>query len=82
MDAAYEAVQHAPTYLPLHSLMGDLLVQEGRTPEAITKYGVVAQSYSVRGEVKKDNGKRGEASQRINLREPFYSVVWVGAHVV
>lgn len=51
MDAAYEAVQHAPTYLPLHSLMGDLLAQEGRTPEAITKYGVVAQSYSVRGEV-------------------------------
>jgi tetratricopeptide (TPR) repeat protein len=51
MDAAYEAVQHAPTYLPLHSLMGDLLVQEGRTSEAITKFGVVAQSYSVRGEV-------------------------------
>jgi tetratricopeptide (TPR) repeat protein len=51
MDAAYEAVQHAPTYLPLHSLMGDLLVQEGRTPDAITKFGVVAQAYSVRGEV-------------------------------
>lgn len=51
MDEAYDAVQHAPTYLPLHSLMGDLLVQEGRTPEAIMKFGVVAQSYSVRGEV-------------------------------
>ncbi|MBL8049656.1 MAG: tetratricopeptide repeat protein [Anaerolineales bacterium] len=51
MDEAYEAVQTAPTYLPLHSLMGDLLVEEGRTAEAITKFGVVAQSYSVRGEV-------------------------------
>lgn len=51
MDEAYDAVQHAPTYLPLHSLMGDLLVQEGRTTDAITKFGVVAQSYSVRGEV-------------------------------
>ena len=51
MDEAYDALQHAPTYLPLHILMGDLLVQEGRLPEAISKYGVVAQSYSARGEV-------------------------------
>ena len=51
MDEAYDALQHAPTYLPLHSLMGDLLVQEGRTPDAITKFSVVAHSYSVRGEV-------------------------------
>jgi tetratricopeptide (TPR) repeat protein len=51
MDEAYDAIKQAPTYLPLHSLMGDLLVQEGRTPEAITKYSVVAHSYGVRGEV-------------------------------
>ncbi|MBI5954418.1 MAG: tetratricopeptide repeat protein, partial [Chloroflexi bacterium] len=51
MDEAYDAVMHAPTYLPLHTLMGDLLVQEGRPTEAIAKYGVVAQSYSARGEV-------------------------------
>jgi tetratricopeptide (TPR) repeat protein len=51
MDEAYDALQHAPTYLPLHTLMGDLLVQENRTSDAITKYSVVAHSYSVRGEV-------------------------------
>lgn len=51
MDEAYDALQHAPTYLPLHTLMGDLLVQEERHPEAISKYGVVAQAYSARGEV-------------------------------
>lgn len=51
MDEAYDALQHAPTYLPLHILMGDLLVQEGRTPDAIAKYGVVAHAYGVRGEV-------------------------------
>ncbi|HRJ57485.1 MAG TPA: tetratricopeptide repeat protein [Anaerolineales bacterium] len=51
MDEAYDAVQQAPTYLPLHTLMGDLLAQDGRMPEAITKYSVVAHSYSVRGEV-------------------------------
>jgi len=51
MDEAYDAVMHAPTYLPLHTLMGDLLVQEGRPTDAIAKYTVVAQSYSARGEV-------------------------------
>ena len=51
MDEAYDAIQHAPTYLPLHIIMGDLLVQEGHTVDAITKFSVVAHSYSVRGEV-------------------------------
>ncbi len=51
MDEAYDALRSAPTYLPLHIIMGDLLVQEGHTAEAIAKYSVVAHSYSVRGEV-------------------------------
>ncbi len=51
MAEAFDAVQHAPTYLPLHSLIGDLLIQEGRSEEAITKFSVVAHAYSVRGEV-------------------------------
>lgn len=51
MDEAFDALQQAPTYLPLHSLMGDLLIQEGRTQDAITKFAVVADAYSVRGEV-------------------------------
>jgi tetratricopeptide (TPR) repeat protein len=51
MDEAYDAIQHAPTYLPLHTLMGDLLIQDGRTEDAIAKFSVVAHAYSVRGEV-------------------------------
>jgi tetratricopeptide (TPR) repeat protein len=51
MDEAFDAVQHAPTYLPLHTLMGDLLIQEGREPDAIVKFSVVAHAYGVRGEV-------------------------------
>ncbi|MGA7193478.1 MAG: tetratricopeptide repeat protein [Anaerolineales bacterium] len=51
MDEAYDAVQHAPTYLPLHTLMGDLLIQDGRPEDAIAKFSVVAHAYSVRGEV-------------------------------
>ena len=51
MDEAYHAIHLAPTYLPLHTLMGDLLVQENRDADAITKYSTVAHAYSVRGEV-------------------------------
>jgi len=51
MDEAFDAIKQAPTYLPLHTLMGDLLVQEGRSVDAISKYSVVAHAYSVRGEV-------------------------------
>ena len=51
MDEAYYAMQHAPTYLPLHMLMGDLLVQEKHDTDAIVKYSIVAHAYSVRGEV-------------------------------
>ncbi len=50
MDEAYYAMQYAPTYLPLHMLMGDLLVQENHDADAIMKYSVVAHAYSVRGE--------------------------------
>lgn len=50
MEEAFHALQTAPTYLPLHSLMADLLVREGHTEEAITKYTVIATAYSVRGE--------------------------------
>ncbi len=51
MDEAFDAIQHAPTYLPLHTLIGDLLIQDGRNQDAMTKFSVVAQAYSVRGEV-------------------------------
>lgn len=50
MDEAFHALQYAPTYLPLHALIGDLLVREGHTEEAIAKYTVVANAYGVRGE--------------------------------
>jgi tetratricopeptide (TPR) repeat protein len=50
MDEAFDAFQYAPTYLPLHTLIGDLLIQEGRTQDAIAKYTAVAEAYSVRGE--------------------------------
>jgi tetratricopeptide (TPR) repeat protein len=50
MDEAFHAIAFAPTYLPLHALMGDLLVRENHTQEAIAKFTTVATAYSVRGE--------------------------------
>jgi tetratricopeptide (TPR) repeat protein len=50
MEEAFQALTYAPTYLPLHTLIGDLLVRENHTEEAIAKFSVVAQAYSARGE--------------------------------
>lgn len=51
MEEAFHALTYAPTYLPLHILIGDLLAREERMPDAIAKFSVVAHAYSVRGEV-------------------------------
>ena len=50
MDEAFQAITYAPTYLPLHSLIGDLLIKEDHNEEAIAKFGVIAEAYSARGE--------------------------------
>lgn len=50
MDEAFQSLLYSPTYLPLHTLIGDLLVREGQTQDAINKFTVVANAYSVRGE--------------------------------
>jgi tetratricopeptide (TPR) repeat protein len=50
MEESFFAIQYAPTYLPLHIQIGDMLVQEGMVQEAIEKYTVVANTFSSRGE--------------------------------
>jgi len=49
MEEAYRAITFAPTYLPLHMTMGDLLQQDGHQQEAIAKYTAVARGYNARG---------------------------------
>jgi tetratricopeptide (TPR) repeat protein len=51
MDEAFDAVQRSPDYLPLHILIADLLLQDGKPQDAITKLSVTAHAYNVRGEV-------------------------------
>lgn len=51
MEEAFHALQYAPTYLPLHLQMGDLLVAEGHIQKAVAKFTLVAELYEVRGEI-------------------------------
>ena len=50
VDEAFHALVTAPTYLPLHIQIVDLMLREKRTDEAIIKLGVVANAYAARGE--------------------------------
>jgi tetratricopeptide (TPR) repeat protein len=50
MEEAFYTVQLAPTYLPLHTQMGELLLKQNRISEAIDKFMVIARTYSTRGE--------------------------------
>lgn len=51
LEEALFALQDAPSYLPLHVLVGDLLLQDQHISEAVAKYLVVAELYSIRGEI-------------------------------
>jgi len=50
IEEALFALQHAPTYLPLHIAIGELLITGNQLQAATEKFMVVARSYSVRGE--------------------------------
>jgi tetratricopeptide (TPR) repeat protein len=51
MEEAYRVVQFAPTYLALHSMMGELLVKEKDLQGAVTKFQVISRAYASRGEM-------------------------------
>lgn len=50
MEEAFFALQYAPTYLPLHAYMGELLHKQGLNQDATSKLMTVARTYSIRGE--------------------------------
>jgi tetratricopeptide (TPR) repeat protein len=50
MDEAHEAVEQAPTYLPAHVRMAEIMVKEGRMRQAIQKYYTVSRVYMIREE--------------------------------
>jgi tetratricopeptide (TPR) repeat protein len=50
MEESFYAIQFAPTYLPLHTYMGELLVKQGLVQDAVAKLLAVARTYNTRGE--------------------------------
>ncbi|MCZ7546995.1 MAG: tetratricopeptide repeat protein [Anaerolineae bacterium] len=53
MDEAHYALEIAPTYLPAHVRIAEVLLSENRMRPAIEKYNMVAETYRVRGDGKK-----------------------------
>ncbi len=49
-DEAQYAIEKAPSYLPIHVRMAEVMMLEGRLRQAISKYNTVAKTYRVRGE--------------------------------
>ncbi len=53
MEMAFFALHNAPTFLPLHITIGDLLMEQGKTSGAVTKYLAVADVYTVQGKTER-----------------------------
>jgi len=51
MEEALYTISLAPTYLPLHSLIGELMVKRGDLERAVSKFQVVSRAYAVRNEL-------------------------------
>ncbi|MFQ5611478.1 MAG: tetratricopeptide repeat protein [Anaerolineae bacterium] len=50
-EECYIAIQKAPTYLPIHLRLAEILLKQEHTEEAINKYLAVADVYQVRQQV-------------------------------
>lgn len=50
MEEAFYAIDEAPTYLPLHAIIGEMLVQSNQVTTAVEKFQVIARTYAMRGE--------------------------------
>lgn len=50
MEEAYHALSVAPTYLPLHVTMGEILLNQGMTADAVKKFQATANTYAAREE--------------------------------
>jgi len=59
LDQILYTLEHAPTYLPLHIVLGEVLISKDCLPEAVQKFKVVAHAYSIRGE-----GRRAVTMQK------------------
>jgi tetratricopeptide (TPR) repeat protein len=50
MEQAMLALDHGPTYLPLHQRIAEIQLREDRQTEALNKLSLIARTYRIRGE--------------------------------
>jgi tetratricopeptide (TPR) repeat protein len=67
MEEAYLALDFAPTHLPIHVRMAEILMAESKTPAAVLKYIAVANAYRARG----DNARAGKMMQEVLRLNPM-----------
>ena len=53
MEESFMLLTTAPTYLPLHIQMAELMLRMENTKAAVEKFTVVAEAYSIRGEAQR-----------------------------
>jgi tetratricopeptide (TPR) repeat protein len=53
MEEAYFAMSFGPIYLPLHEQIGELLLNQNRMDDALSKFMLIAKTYAVRGDTKR-----------------------------
>ncbi len=53
MEKAFFAIENAPTFLPLHITIGDILKEQKKISGAVTKYLAVADVYAVQGKTER-----------------------------
>jgi tetratricopeptide (TPR) repeat protein len=53
MEKSFFAIKNAPSFLPLHVTIGDILVEQGKISGAVTKYLAVADVYAVQGKTER-----------------------------
>jgi tetratricopeptide (TPR) repeat protein len=50
MEQAILALDHGPTYLPLHQRIAEIQLREDRQEDALAKFTLIARTYRIRGE--------------------------------
>ena len=63
MDEAYYATEIAPTYLPIHMRMAQVLIADNQLQSAINKYHMIASTYMARDQVDRAAGILNEVLQ-------------------
>lgn len=66
IDSAMAVIELEPEYLPIHMIMGDVYMAQGKEEEAINKYQTVMDSYMARS----DPGSAAEVCRRLLDLEP------------